>query len=68
MKNKIMIFIIGSLVGAILTTGAFYLFVGNNNCSNNFPMSGGEPPEKPSGEPPEKPSDDNMNNNGQDNS
>ena len=67
MKNKIMIFMIGALVGAILATGAFYLFVGNNSC-NSIPMSGGEPPEKPSGEPPERPSDNNMNNNGQENS
>ncbi len=65
MNNKIMMFIIGALVGAILATGAFYLFVGNNNCSNNIPMSGGEPPEKPSGEPPERPSDDNNQNTNQ---
>ena len=61
MKNKILIFIIGLLVGAVLSTGAFYIYTATNTSCNNGSgeMKQGEPPEKPdgeSGEPPEKPS------------
>ena len=71
MKDKILIFIIGLLVGAIISTGAFYIYSKSNacDCSNtNTQMNGGTPPEMPSGQnngqPPEKPDGDN-NNNGQ---
>ena len=55
MKDKIKIFIIGVLVGAILATGAFLIY----SSSSNNQMPGGNPPDIPSGEngePPEKPS------------
>lgn len=72
MKDKIMLFVIGVLVGAVISTGAFYVYTTTNsscNCNNqNTQMNNGEqPPEKPDGDngsqPPEKPSDDNQQNN-----
>ena len=73
MKDKIMMFIIGLLVGAVISTGAFYVYTTTNsscNCNNqNSQMNGGQPPEMPSGQqgengqPPEKPSNDNQQNN-----
>ena len=73
MKDKIMLFVIGILVGAVISTGAFYVYAITNsscNCNNeSTQMNGGQPPEMPSGQqgengqPPEKPSDDNQQNN-----
>ena len=68
MKDKIMIFVIGVLVGAVISTGAFYIYYANNSdkCSNIIEREGGEPPEMPSGQsgtPPEKPSNNNTENN-----
>ncbi|MBR1386507.1 MAG: hypothetical protein IJ568_06725 [Bacilli bacterium] len=72
MKDKIMMFIIGLLVGAVISTGAFYVYTTTNsscNCNNqNSQMNVGQPPEMPSGQqgengqPPEKPSDNNSQN------
>jgi len=66
MKDKIIIFIIGLLLGAVIATGAFYVYtINNNTCNNsnqNTMMNGGEPPAMPSGqmeEPPEKPNGEN---------
>ena len=63
MKEKIIIFIIGVLFGAVLSTGAFYLYTINSDSynSNNpsMQMKEGNRPEKPgekNGQPPEKPS------------
>lgn len=71
MKDKIIMFIIGLLVGAVISTGIFYIYTttkGKCDCSTqNNQMNGGQPPEMPSGQngqPPEKPSE---NNNIQDN-
>ena len=67
MKDKIIIFIIGILLGAVISTGAFYIYTatkGSNEC-NNPQMNGGQPPEMPNGEngqggqPPEKPDGEN---------
>ena len=63
MKDKILIFIIGTLFGAVIATGSFYVYTtSNSNCSNqNAQMTGGEPPQMPNGQngqPPEKPSGD----------
>ena len=65
MKNKVIVFIIGILVGAIIATGAFYIYnKKNDSCecgSNNTQINEGQPPEMPNGqngemgEPPEKP-------------
>ena len=69
MKDKIIMFVIGVLVGAIIATGAFYIYTtvtDSCNCSSdNSQMNGGQPPEMPSGQgnengqPPEKPDGDN---------
>ncbi len=55
MKDKILLFVIGVLVGAVIATGAFFVYskaVNTNNCNNNQTMQlpGGE-----NGQPPEKP-------------
>jgi hypothetical protein len=65
MKDKIMLFVIGVLLGAVIATGAFYVYTkATNSCnSNNIEMSG--PPEMPNGqnnengEPPAKPDGEN---------
>lgn len=70
MKDKIIIFIIGLLVGAILATGAFFIYtkINQNSCTVNEQTKNlpeGNPPEMPNGErpemngeePPEKPSE-----------
>ena len=68
MKDKIILLIIGILVGAIISTGAFYVYTTtncSNTCSNNTQMGGGEPPEmqngqnSENGQPPEKPGENN---------
>ena len=68
MKNKILNFIIGMLVGAIIATVGFY-FYSKTNINNKGGMPGGERPQMmqdgnssgmPSGTPPEKPDGDNM--------
>ena len=69
MKNKILIFIIGVLVGAIIATIGFYIYkINTTNQETNRPemMNMGTPPERPDGEnmeePPSMPSDENQNN------
>ena len=68
MKDKIIIFVIGILLGAVLSTGAFYIYTATNGntCSNeNTQMNGGQPPKMPggqnggNGQPPEKPDGEN---------
>ena len=74
-KEKIILFVIGVLVGAVISTAAFFVYAKTLGTSSNTSVSssqqmpgGGTPPEMPSGEngsngqdgtPPEKPSDDN---------
>ena len=68
--NKIILFAIGVLLGAVISTAAFLICIntlGTNNSSQQMQMPGdGTPPEMPSGKsgsnnqgstPPEKPSD-----------
>ncbi|MBQ6546598.1 MAG: hypothetical protein IJL74_01200 [Bacilli bacterium] len=55
MKSKILMFIIGVLFGAVISTGAFYVYTTtncSNNCGSNTQMNGngGTPPEMPSGQ------------------
>jgi len=64
-KDKIIIFIIGVLVGAVISSLAFYIYTTTSNSfdnsSNNMEMNGG-PPEMPNGEngqPPEMPNGEN---------
>ena len=69
-KEKIILFAIGVLVGAVISTGSFFAYikltgVGTSNTEQSMQMPGGTPPEMPSGEngtPPEKP-DSNTNQN-----
>lgn len=73
-KEKIILFVIGVLVGAVISTAAFFVYAktlgtsSNTSGSSSQQMPGGTPPEMPSGEngsnsqggtPPEKPSDGN---------
>ena len=71
-KEKIILFVIGVLVGAVISTAAFLVYTktlgassDNSSSSQQMPGGGGAPPEMPSGEdgqstqggtPPEKPS------------
>ena len=74
-KEKIILFVIGVLVGAVISTAAFFVYTktlgtsssASDSSSQQMP-GGGTPPEMPSGEdgsngqggtPPEKPSDEN---------
>lgn len=69
LKDKIIIFIIGLLVGAVIATGAIFIYSKTTTCNttNNsqMQMPGGNPPSMPSGEnsengqPPEKPDGEN---------
>ena len=64
MKSEVLLFIIGVLVGAVISTGAFLVYTKTNSTSNNqnMQMPGGNPPSMPSGQnnqngqPPEMPS------------
>ena len=63
-KEKIILFVIGVLTGAVISTGAFFAYIklaGIDTSSNqSMQMPGGTPPEIPSGNqsgtPPEMPS------------
>lgn len=74
MKDKIIIFVIGLLLGAVISTGSFFVYTTvSNSCNNsnqNMQMNGGQPPELPNGQqgensgPPEmQNSNTNQNNN-----
>ena len=72
-KDKIILFIIGVLVGAVISTAAFFVYVKTLGASSSTggssqQMPGGTPPEMPSGNnsgngqggtPPEMPSSNN---------
>lgn len=76
MKERMYLFIIGLLLGAIIATGAFYVYNKSQscNCTQNT-QSNGQPPSMPSennqqnsnGQPPEMPSDSNSQTNTQNN-
>ena len=81
MKDKILLFIIGVLVGAVISTGAFFVYTKatttcNTHRNNQIGMPGGNPPSMhdgqsgQNGQPPEKPGENNTqnNNNSQSNS
>ena len=59
MKDKIVLFVIGVQVGAIIATGSFYVYtVASSNCNGNQMNNPGQPPEMPNGQngqPPELP-------------
>lgn len=51
MKDNILLFIIGVLVGAVIATGAFFAYTkANSTCNNGMP--GGNPPSMPNGQMP----------------
>ena len=71
-KEKIILFVIGVLVGAVISTVAFFVYTktlgtsssASDSSSQQMPGGGGTPPEMPSGQnqggtPPEMPSNTN---------
>lgn len=54
MKDKIIMLVIGLLVGAVIATGAFYVYSKSTTCNNTNntqqQMNGSQPPELPSGQ------------------
>ena len=63
-KEKTLLFIIGVLVGAVISTAAFLVYtktLGTSSNNSSMQMPGGTPPERPSGQddqggtPPEMP-------------
>ena len=71
MKDKIVIFIVGLLLGAIISTASIYVYTlannSNNNNNMNTQMNGGNPPSMPNGQsngnmqPPEMPNNNQSN-------
>ena len=72
LKEKIILFVIGVLVGAVISTAAFFVYAKNlgfgsttsGSSSQQMPGGDGTPPEMPSGQnqdgtPPEMPSNTN---------
>ncbi len=66
MKEKVIIFIVGLLLGAIISTGSIYFYTvansSNNNQGSRIEMNGGTPPSMPNGERPEMPNNNSQNN------
>lgn len=52
MKEKIMLFVIGVLVGAVISTGTFFIYTKAVKCNNqpHMQMRGGTPPSMPNGQ------------------
>ena len=54
-KDKIILFVIGILVGAVIASGVFLIYTKTNNFDNcNMPMDGELPPEIKDGESNER--------------
>ncbi|MBO4601048.1 MAG: hypothetical protein J5634_02305 [Bacilli bacterium] len=76
--NKILLFVIGLLLGAVISTGAFYIYSKSNSCdcsnnNTNQTNTNGQPPEMPSGQnnngqPPAMPGENNQTSSNQTNS
>lgn len=51
-RSKVLLFVIGVLVGAVIATGAFvaYTLTTNNSGGQTMQMPGGTPPEMPGGQ------------------
>ena len=67
MKDNILLFVIGVLVGAVISTGAFFVYSKtttscNTNSNNQIGMPGGNPPSMQDGQPPEMPNNNNSQN------
>lgn len=77
MKDKLLIFVIGLLLGAVISTGAFFAYSKATSCNNTnnaqMQMPGGRPPSDQGGksgqssEPPAKPGENNTQTNGNNN-
>ena len=74
MKDKLIIFIIGVLVGSIISTGSIYIYnmiTSTDNGSQNTNFNGGNFPERPDnngiGQPPSMPNNNSENKNETDN-
>ena len=72
MKDKIIIFIVGLLFGAVISTGSIYFYtLANTNSNNNQMQMGGTPPTEQQGQngqgqqgqPPEMPNQNNTQSN-----
>lgn len=63
MKDKILVFIIGLLIGAVVTASGFLVYEKNNkNTTQTQNQTQGQMMERPNGQtPPEKPDGDNNN-------
>ena len=75
MKDKILLFVIGVLVGAIISTGSFFVYTKlsttSNTNNNQMVAQGGNPPSMQDGqmgEPPAKPGENSTQNSSQTNS
>jgi len=61
MKDKFIIFILGVMIGAAISTGAFFVYtktINTNSTGSQMQMPNGTPPSMPNGdnsEPPEMP-------------
>ncbi len=68
MKEKVIIFIVGLLLGAIISTGAIYFYTVANRSNNNYnqgqrmKMNDGNIPSMPNGKNGERPGMPNNNN------
>ena len=55
MKEKILLFVVGVLVGSIIASESFFVYTVANNsskCDNQMQMPGGNPPGGQNGQPP----------------
>ena len=63
MKDKIMMLIIGILLGAVIASGCFYIYSNSKkcDCTNSNSSNSNSQSQMPNGQPPEKPDGDNSN-------
>lgn len=63
MKDKIMMLIIGVLLGAVIASGYFYIYSNSKkcDCTNSNSSNSNSQSQMPYGQPPEKPDGDNSN-------
>ena len=65
MKEKVIIFIVGLLLGAIISTGSIYFYTVASNSNNKnqvMQMNGENPPSMPNGQEPNMSNNDNAQN------
>ncbi len=59
MKDKVIIFVIGLLAGAVLASGAFCIYISTNGSCNYNKMDGNNPPQMSMREKGQNPNHDN---------